>query len=104
LGRGAPQIYVAEDAAQPEHILILEERSIAEAIDLHGQHVLACAHVLRDVELRGRSTVLAVSDFLSIYPHVERRIHSVEVQQDAAIVPSAWNGERAAIGAHGIVV
>src|SRR5207248_11436507 len=87
-----------------EHGLVLEERSIAEAIDLQGKHVLACAHVPRDVELRRRPTVLAISDFLSVYPHVERRIHSVEVQQDAATLPSDWNGERAAIGGHGIIV
>ena len=90
LGR-APERDVAEDAAQPPHVLILQVAARAVAIDLDGDEVLARLEVLREVELGGVAAVDAVADFLAVEPEEERGIHAIEGHEDATPGHSFWN-------------
>ncbi len=101
---GAPQVHVPEDAAQPEHVLILEERTIAPAVHFDGQHVGTLPEVARDVELGRRAAVLAVTHPRAVHPDVEGRVHAREVQQHAPARPLRRDVERCPVRADGVVV
>ena len=102
--RRREQHHVAVDAGVAEEVLVLKEGSVAPAVHLHREQVLARLQVLGDVELVRGAAVLGVADLHSVHPHVVRRIHALEAQEHGASLPSVRHGERAAVGRYGIVI
>ena len=102
--RRAPEVAVAEDAGEPPHVLVLEPRAGAEAIDFHRDHVLARLDQLRHVELRGVAAVDAVADLLAVDPDEERAVHAAEREEHAAPVPVRGQFEVAAVAAHRVAL
>ena len=103
-GWGGPEVDVAEDAAQPPKVLVLEPGAIGPAVDAHGQQVLAGHEVWADVELGGDARILAVSHLAPVDPQVESRIHPFEEYEDLAPGPALRHGEAKAVGAGGVVI
>ncbi len=103
-GRPAPEEDVAEDAAQPEHVLVLEERAVAPPVDLDGERVRTRPDEASDVEFRRRAAVLAVADARAVDPEVECRVDAREVQEDAAADPVRRDRERRPVGADRVVL
>ena len=79
LGTGH-QIDVPVDAAETEHVLVLQIGAVAPFIDLHGHRVRSLADIAGDIELRVVVGALAVTDLLSVHPHIESGIDAVEMQ------------------------
>ncbi len=104
LRTAAPQDHVPEDAAQAEHVLVLEERAVAPAIDLRGQGVRARLQEARDVELDRKAAVLAVPDLVPVDPDVEGRIDTAELQVYPPAAPACRNLEGRAIRAHRVLL
>ena len=77
-----PQLYGAEDAAQPPIVLIFEVRTVTPAIDLDCHFIFSSAHVFRHIKLRWRHRVLTVAHFLTVNPEIHRRMHTSEVQNE----------------------
>ena len=65
-----PQLNTAENATQTPHVLTLQIGTVAPAIDLNGNLVFACPHVLCDIELGWRHGVLTIAYLLAIHPKV----------------------------------
>jgi hypothetical protein len=99
-----PQVNVAENPRQPEHVLILQIGSIAELIHLCGQDVLSLIQIARDVELSRSPRILRIADLLPVDPQVKRRIHPAEDNEGAASLPSCRNLEPVPVGPHLIAV
>ena len=99
--RGGGQVGAADDARQAEHVLGLQEGTVAVAIDLDGHHVLPFFIYIRcNVEGGRVAAVLGESHIVSVDPEVEEGIHTVEVQQHVATLPGCGQGEGAAVGTH----
>ena len=102
LGR-RPEIHVAEDAAHPPEVLVLEVRSVAPAEVLDGEQVLAGLEERGDVELDRRAAVLAHADLLAVDPEVEEGVDAVEGDQDPPARPVLGHREGAAVGVDRVV-
>ena len=50
-GIGRPQIDIAEDAGEAEHVLVLQVGTVGILIDLDREQVFAVLEIVRDVEL-----------------------------------------------------
>ena len=103
LGHGS-EVGAADDAGQAEHVLRLQERTVAAAIYLHCHCVLTLLHVGGDVERGCVAAVLAETHVLTVDPQVEEAIYAVEVDVYVASLPLLGQGERAAVGTHFVAV
>ncbi len=79
-GRGV-EVDRAEDAAQPDHVLVLQPVTVGVAVDLHGDLVGARPEVVGDVVLGGVVGVLVVADQFPVDPHVVGGLDPFEVQE-----------------------
>jgi hypothetical protein len=76
---GAPvQGDVAEDAREPEEVLVLEPRAGAVAEHLRGDAVLALDQRVGEIELGGGEAVGAVADVAAVHPQRDRALRAVE--------------------------
>ena len=80
------QIHVTEDAAHAELVLILLIAAVAPLQHQHGQRVHAVLQHVGHIELAGRMRHLRIPDELAVHPHIERRIHALEIQVRAGRV------------------
>ncbi|CAM5702662.1 hypothetical protein SALBM311S_03542 [Streptomyces alboniger] len=101
-GRGV-QVDRAEDAAQPDHVLVLEPVAVGVAVDLDRDLVGARLEVLGDVVLGGVVGVLVIADQLPVDPYVVGGLDALEVQKRPPSVPVARDGEGAPVLADGVV-
>ena len=90
----------AENAGQTEHVLRLEERAVAVAIDFHADGVVAHSHMPGDVESCGVARVFGETDVLPVNPEVEEGVNAIELDEDFLPLPRFRNVERAAVGTH----
>lgn len=102
-GRCGVQVDRAEDAAQPDHVLVLQPVAVGVAVDLHGDLVGARLEVRGDVVLGGVVGVLVVADQLPVDPYVVGGLDAFEVQERPPPRPAARKREGAAVLAHGVV-
>ena len=104
LGRGH-EIHVAVDASEVPHVLSLEVRTVAPAVNAHRHVVGALAHEVGHVEFGVGVGTLRVAGILAVHPHHDGAAGTVEVEKHAlALVPTLRQVEVAAIGAHGVLV
>ncbi len=96
-GRGGVEVDRAEDAAQPDHVLVLQPVAVGVAVDLHGDLVGAGPEVVGDVVLGRGERVLVVADQLPVDPHVVGGLDALEVQEGAAARPVAGHREGAPV-------
>ena len=96
------QVDVAVDAAEAEHVLVLQVGSVAPFVDFHGHGIRALADVARDVELRIVVGPLAVPHLLAVHPHVESGIDAVEMQVYLLPGPIRREREFTPVRTHGI--
>ncbi len=101
LGTGH-QVDAAVDAAQAEHVLVLEEAAVRPAVDLRGHRVAARPHVARDVELGVVVGPLAVAHLTAVDPQIHGAVYAVEVDEDPLAAPVGRQREVAAVGTHGV--
>ena len=94
----------AVDTRQTEHVLRLEEGTVAVAVHLGGHHVLALHQIVGDIELGQVAGVFRKTYVLAVDVEVEERVDAVEVDVDLAAVPAFGHGEGAAVGAHFVAV
>ena len=102
--RPYPQLYAAEDTAQPPIVLIFEIRTVAPTIDLHREFVLACPHEFCHIKLRRRHRVLAIAHLLAVHPDVHRRMHTAEMQNEILRKHLLGDIDECHILSHGIAV
>ena len=93
------QRHRAENARQAEHILRLQIRCIAVAVNLHSHGIHPFHDILRNVELRQIARVLRKTDILAVDPQVEEGIHPVEVDENALVLPAGGYFKATAVGA-----
>ena len=98
--RGGVKVDVAVDAAQAEHVLILEVAAVRPAVDLDGQRIAARTDIARDVELGIVVRALAVAYPAAIDPDVHGAVDAVEVEVDLTVLPVGRQVEIAAVGTH----
>ena len=96
------QVHVAVNAGQAEHVLVFQVRAVAPFVHLHGHGVAALFHIARNVKFGVVVGALAVARLPAVHPHVEGRIHPVEVQVHPLSLPGVRQGEVPAVRAHGI--
>ena len=94
----------AINAGQSEHILRFEERAVGIAIDLDRNRVFAHFRILRDVESGCVARIFRETDVFPIHPKVEKRIDTVELDENLLFFPLLRHGERAAIRAHFVAI
>ena len=94
---------IAEDPAQPPHVLVFQIRAVAPLQDLDGDPVGAELGDVGDVEFGSIAAAFAHAGELSVDPDVIEGIHTVEFQQDALFGPVVFNLEFADIAAGGII-
>ena len=88
-------------AAQTEHVLVLDVRAVAPAIDFNTNEVLlAWLDVFRHVELAVVVRSLRVAHLLSVDPHIGGAVDAVEVEVDFPAVPRGGHRDGAAVAAH----
>ena len=75
-----PQLHLTEDTRESPHVLTLQITTVAPAIHLDGEFVLSLANVFRYIKLSGRHGVLTIAHLLPIYPHIEGRMNTAEVE------------------------
>lgn len=102
-GRGGVEVDRAEDAAHPDHVLVLHPVAVGVAVDLDGDLVGARLEVVGDVVLGRRVGVLVVPDRFAVDPHVVRGLDALEVEEGAAALPVAGDGEGAPVLADRVV-
>ena len=95
--RRGEEAHVAEDAAQPPHVLVFEVAPVGPLEDLHVERVPAGPEEGRDVEFRRHVAALAVADPPAVDPAIEGAVHAVEDEEDLPPLPVRWSGERAAV-------
>ena len=94
---------IAEDPAQPPHVLVFQIRAVAPLQDLDGDPVGAELGDVGDVKLGSIAAAFAHAGELSVDPDVIEGIHAVEFQQDALFGPVVFDLEFADIAAGGII-
>ncbi|CAM5336683.1 hypothetical protein SPILM97S_01274 [Streptomyces pilosus] len=102
-GRDGVEVDRAEDAAQPDHVLVLQPVAVRVAVHLHGDLVGAGLQTVGDVVLGGCVGVLVVADEFAVDPHVVGGLDALEVQEGAAARPVARDGEGAPVLADRVV-
>ena len=70
--------HAAEDAAEPEKVLILQPACTAVLIDLHAQAVPGFPDVGSQVKVRGGEAVLGVANEVAVEPDIERLLHTLK--------------------------
>ena len=93
---------VAEDAAQPPHVLILQIRAGAEAPDLRRHGVFAGDERGGDVELGGQAGILGVADAVAVDGEFEGGADAGEVEADLPSGPVGRDVEAAAVETDGV--
>ncbi|CAM5404660.1 hypothetical protein SGLAM104S_05799 [Streptomyces glaucescens] len=102
-GRGGVQVDRAEDAAQPDHVLVLQPVPVGVAVDLDGDLVGARLQKPGDVVLGGGVRVLAVARQLAVDPDVVSGLHPLEVEEGPPSRPVPGQGEGAPVLADRVV-
>ena len=102
--RTHPELHLAEDTAQTPHILTLQVRAIAPAIDLDSELVAAFANVFRHVELRRRHRVLAVAHLLTVHPDIEGGMDATKVQNQILREHLLRDIDEGHIASHGVAM
>ena len=92
--------HAAEDAAEPEEILILQPSRAAVLIDLHAQAVARFPDVGSQVKVRGGEAVLGVAHELAVEPDIERLLHALKGNAHPLPQQSRSQIEPAYIAAH----
>ncbi len=62
---------IAENAAEPPHILVFEVAAVGPLVDLDREQVLAGLDLIRDIELRLQAAALAETDWFPVNPEVK---------------------------------
>ena len=102
--RSRPQQHVALDARQPPVVLTLEERAAGKAVASHGECVFTfLINIRRDVPLRRQERVFGITHEPVVHPDVIAMTSAVEADEHVATLPLTRHGERAAVGAYGIL-
>ena len=104
--RRGVQVDIPEDTAVLIHILQLEPGTVAEAMYLHGQQVLAVHQIIRHIKAVGIEAVLAVTHFPAVDIYIVGRFHTLQIQIDpaAAGLDAFIDGEGLAVQAHRVKV
>ena len=102
--RTDPQLHRAEDAAEAPVVLILQVASVAPAIDLHAEPVVALTNVRSDIELGGRHRILTISHPLAVHPDIHCRVDATEVEDEILREHFLRHIKEPGIRAHGIAV
>ena len=76
------EIYIPENAGEPEKVLILAPAARCEAKDLCGQLVLTLRiNELRELKLGWSEAVLGIADILSVQPKGKATLRSLELEK-----------------------
>ena len=92
--------HAAEDAAEPEEVLILQPSRAAVLIDLHAQAVPGFPDVGSQVKVRGGEAVLGVANEVAVEPDIERLLHTLKGNAHPLPQQSRLQIEPAYIAAH----
>src|SRR5208337_2000614 len=96
--RRAPQCDIAENPAQPPHVLVFHIAASRIPVHFDRKHILLSGNDIRgEVELCRIAAVHAVSDLLSVHPHKKTGVDTVEGYKDAPPTPVRRNIELAAV-------
>ena len=82
--RHSVQIHIPEQSGEAPEILILQPARAAPLIYFRRDFIFPLPHQIRDAELRGGKTVLAVPGKFSVYPHIQRCLRSLKREIDIA--------------------
>ena len=91
------KIYVAEDTAEAEHVLVFKIAAVAPSVDLYGYLILARLHKSADIELGVFCRALAVTDLLAVHPDIEGAVDAVEMDEDRGLCPGFGQSEGALV-------
>ena len=94
----------ADDARQAEHVLCFEERTIGVTIYLDADTILTDTGKSGDVESCRIARVFGKAHVATVYPKIEERVNTVELDKQFLVLPRFRHVERTAIGAHLIAV
>ena len=103
-GRLGVEVDRAEDAEEPEKVLIFQPVAAAALVDLDAQTVFALPEAGRQVKIRGSKAVLAVAHKLPVAPAVEGPLDALERDADPLAPESLVQDKGFDIAAHGGVV
>ena len=78
--RRGDEAHIAEDPAEPTHVLRFEVAAVVELVDADGDHVVAGCDQIGDVEFGRLAASLAEPDRLAVDPDVEGGIDALEAQ------------------------
>ena len=98
------EIHIAVYSAEAPHVLSLKIRTVAPAVDLYRQLVVARSGESADVEFGHIVGALRVSGKASVDPHRAATVDSVEVNEHALSGPVVGHGEVAAVAPGGVVI
>ena len=100
----AQQCNVAEDAAEPEHILVFEVAAVRPSVNLNRDLVTAGFHEWRQIKLRRRLGILAIANLLAVDPKVVATVNATESNDRSSSFPTSRQLERCAVRPDRIVV
>ena len=96
------QCNVAIDAAESPRVLILEVAARRPTIYLDCDQVLSRFQVSRNVEFGRHTRILAIAHPVAVDPYVERRIDSLEDDEDVTPIPGRGYRKGAPVRSHRI--
>ena len=94
----------AENTGEAEHILRLQERSIAVTVNLNSHNVLTLNNVICNVESSQVTRVLRETNIAAVHPKIEERVHTVEIKINLAATPVCGHHKRTAVRTHLVTV
>ncbi len=100
--RDGIQIYLTEEAGEPEEILVLHPAGVGVPEHLGGQLVLAGDQIVRQLELRRCEPVLAIAHIASVAPHGQTAFRPLEGDIDPLSRQTLRQGKVFHVAAHRI--
>ena len=93
------QIDIAEDSAEPPHVLVFHVGAIRPLHHLDGDGVAAGPDAIGDIELGRDAAALGEADLFTIDPEIKGGIDTLEADKDLFAIPSLVDPEIAAVAA-----
>ena len=96
---------VAEDTAQADEVLVLQEAAVGPTEHLHRQRIRGsvCVQIRRDVKIVRRVAVLGIADFLAVHINIISRLHAFEGNKGLTAFKTLRRFKRGAVIADRIV-
>ena len=94
----------AENAGEPEKVLVLNPGSRTALVDFHAQTVAGIPQKRGQIKVRGGKTVLRVADKTAVAPQIERLLHAFKTHADPLAAERFVKVKLTDIAAHGVIV